>query len=548
MTGARRIVGGVVEAGPARGRMTALAALALAGFAVMGVRAGALALEGALAGGQDTSPEPAATEAGYRADIVDRNGVLLASTVRGWTLVGRKADVWDPADAALRLKAIFPDLNPAEVAQRLTEPRDTIWLRRGLTDADRRAVLDAGIAGVGFEPALRRVYPQGALAGQVLGAVNAEGEAAGGLEWGLNARLTDAASLDRPVRLSLDMRLQFAVEEELSAATRTFGAQGGAVVLLDGRTGEVLALATNPALPAGRVRLDGPPDRAAQALYEMGSTLKPLTVALGLEAGLVTEASRFNTDAPLRIGTSILRDPHPRGPSVPLREALAHSSNIAAAEIALALGAERQTAGLRAFGLYDRALAELPASQAPLTPDPRGRYDVAARGFGHALSVSLVSVAGAYTTFVNDGERVAPTLMRRDPDAPIPRMRVVSPASARTTLQLMRAVVTDGTGQRADVPGLGLAGKTGTAEKPADAGYDTARNLSSFVAVFPVDAPRYVLAVALDEPEGDLSPGGLATGGATAAPFAARVAERIAPSLGLRLEPPRGASAAAAGR
>jgi cell division protein FtsI (penicillin-binding protein 3) len=343
------------------------------------------------------------------------------------------------------------------------------------------------------------------------------------------------------LRLSLDIRLQHIVETELAAAAQRTGATGGAAILLDARSGETLAMASWPGFDpnaAGRAPIEALRDRVAGDVHELGSTIKPFTIAMALEDGLTRPNERFDLSQPLVVDGSSIIDHEPIAGTAGLRDIIAHSSNIGAAELALRVGGERQRGWLDRLGLLEPASLESGRRQAPFAPLLERRRDIAGLGFGYGLAATPAALAGAYTLFANEGARVAPTLLAREGRANIARTQVFSPETTRLVMSYLRATVVGGTGRAADVPGLEIAGKTGTAEIFfADAGYDESRNFSSFAGLFPASDPRYVIVLALDEPHAD-GDGMRRTGGAVAAPAVARIGARAAPILGFALRPP----------
>ena len=470
-----------------------------------------------------------------RADIVDRNGVLLATTVRAFTLTAMPQRVWNARETASALARLFPDLDRDATVRRLSDrSHDLVFLRRGLTPNQREAVLSLGLAGIGFAPEDRRVYPQGALAAHALGFVNVDMHALSGVELGLDQQIRSGGAEGRPVRLSIDVRIQYALEAELDVAAQAAHATSAAAILLDGRTGETLALASWPQFDPNeftQASADARRDRVAGDVHELGSTLKPFTEAMALQERLTTSGELFDLSQPFDVdGSAIVDDERILGPAS-LRDILARSSNIGAARLALRIGADRQRTYLTRLGLLSQPSLELARSQAPIAPVARTRRDIAGLGFGYGLAATPASLAGAYTIFANNGARVTPTLLVGPPDAHVTRTPVFSPTVTQQVLSYMRSVVTDGTGRAADVPGLQMAGKTGTAEKLDGETYNDSRNFSSFAGVFPATNPRYVIVLALDDT------GAGEAGGAVAAPAVARIAERIAPMLGLRVEP-----------
>ncbi len=521
------------EAAPARNRVRALA---LCVFAILLLLAGR-SVQLALSGDPLAGPRASAPSAVRRADIVDRNGVLLATTVRAYALTANPARVWNAEETANALRGMFPELDRDTLVRRLTDrTRASIFLRRSLSPEQREQVLALGLAGIGFEAEERRVYPNGSLAGHALGFTDVDLNPLSGIERGMDGRLREFGEAGRALAVSIDVRIQYAIEMELDAAARAAGAQGGAGIILDGRSGEVLALASWPSFDPNAAG-DAPEatrrDRVGGDVHELGSTMKPFTIAMALQERLTNDGEIFDLSQSLVIEDTQIEDHEAIAGSAHLREIMEHSSNIGAARLALRVGGERQRAYLDRLGLTRAGRLQLGRNQAPLAPAARGRRDVAGLGFGYGLAASPASLAAAYTVFANDGARVEPTLLPHAPEDVVERTPVFSPQAARQVLVYMRSAVTNGTGRAADVPGLEVAGKTGTAEKLSGAaGYDEDRNFSSFAGVFPASDPRYVVVIALD----DVANG--EAGGVVAAPAVARTLRRIAPMLGLRVAAP----------
>ncbi|HRE44434.1 MAG TPA: penicillin-binding transpeptidase domain-containing protein, partial [Terricaulis sp.] len=432
-----------------------------------------------------------------------------------------------------------PELQARTLIERMSDTsRRSVYLRRSLTPEERETVLNLGLSGIGFQAEDRRTYPHGTLAAHAIGYANVDLTPFGGVENGLDSMIREAGAAGRPVRLSLDVRVQFALEEELAAAARAAGAPAAAAIILDGRTGEVYAMATWPSFDPNRFSAFSQTQRndlVAGAVRELGSTIKPFTVAMALETGASTARELFDVSEALTIeGTRIADHEQILGP-VTLREILARSSNIGVSRLALRIGAENQRAYLDRLGLIEPAKLQVAFNEQPIAPELSGRRDIAGLGFGYGLAASPAALAGAYTVFVNDGTRVSPTILARESDSetPIETVPVFSPETARTVLGYLRSAVTNGTGRAAEVAGLAVAGKTGTAEIwDRTQGYDPSRNFSSFAGVFPAHQPRYVIVLALD----GVGQGG--AGGQVAAPAVSRTLRRVAPMLGLRVDRP----------
>lgn len=521
------------EAAPARNRVRLLAIGIFAVLLLLAGRAVQLAFSG------DPLAEPrrnVAVAATPRADIVDRNGELLATTVRAYVLAAEPRNVWNAAETADALRNVFPGLDRETVIRRLSDTSaNRVWLRQGLTPNQRDDVQALGLAGIVFENQNRRVYPQGQLAAHTIGFTDVDLRPLSGVERGLDERIRAAGAEGRSVRLSLDVRMQYALEEELDLAARRVGATGAAAIILDGRTGETYALASWPRFDpnqAGAASEAQRLNRVAGSVYELGSTIKPFTVAMALQEQVTQSGEVFDLNRPLNVGGRPIADEHPIEGVVTLRSILSQSSNLGAAQLALRVGGARQRDYLDRLGLTRAARLEINRNGEPIAPNLTARRDIAGRGFGYALASSPVALAGAYSVFTNQGARVEPTLIARAPDAEVERTPVFSTDVTRQMLVYLRATVTEGTGRAAEVPGLLVAGKTGTAEtRDATGAYTSDRNFSSFAGVFPANEPRYVIVLALDGAGADQA------GGVVAAPAVARTLRRIAPMLGLRVEP-----------
>jgi cell division protein FtsI (penicillin-binding protein 3) len=510
---------------------TRLAGLALGFvFVLLAGRGGYLALSDAPVRGM-ASPQMATPE--KRGDIVDRNGELLATSVVSWSLWANPKLVWDGEEAARQLVSVFPDLDEALLARRLSESRrEFVWVKRGLTPRQREQVMMLGLEALDFREELRRAYPRGVLAGQVLGYTNVDGEGLGGVELAFDASLRAAQA---PLRLALDIGAQAALEAELATAAMDYDIVGGAAILMETATGEIRGMASWPPFDPNRASETpandpGRTNRAIGAVYELGSVFKPLTIAAALEAGVVRPGDRFEVGRPLEVRGFRVRDTHWIGQHADLTRILAESSNIGTVHVNLALGPQRQMQFLDRAGLTRRAPIALPGSAAPLVPARLDEVTAATVSYGHGFSVTPLAFLTAFAAFGNEGRMVTPKILSGEASAGEPA-RLVSADTARVMIGMMRASVMDGTGRRGDVPGYRVAGKTGTAEKPIPGGYDRSRNVTSFAAVFPAESPRFALIVTLDEPK-PIEDGSM-TAGMNAAPVAGRIIERVAPLLGI---------------
>jgi len=474
-----------------------------------------------------------------RGDIVDRNGVPLARTIEAWTVGLRPRDlIGDPAEIAARLAALMPERSEAQYRAMIASGRTFIYLRRRALPELVEAANAIGEPGIVFSREPERLYPQTALAGHVLGWTDLEGRGVAGMERVLEERLLDPARRGEPVALSIDSRVQAAMESELASSVAAMSAEGGTGIVLDVRTGEIVAMASAPTFNPNDAGAADPAalyNRATMGVYELGSAFKPITIAAAMEAGVVTSpAQRWDAASPIQIGRFQIGDDHPLGRAITVPELLVHSSNIATAHVSDEMGAERMQQAFRNLGFDEPAHIELAERARPIWPDDWGRARVLTSGFGHGVAITPLHLASAYAALVNGGTWRPATLMRVEPGQAAPGRRVYSEATSFRMRQYLRMIVTHGTGRRAEAAGFRVGGKTGTAEKvSASGGYSRRVNVSTFAAAFPMDEPRYVVVVMMDAPRGNEETHFLTTAAWTAAPVVSRVIARTGPLLGI---------------
>ena len=497
------------------------------GFGVIATKAGMVAFAGSdgADGVARSFEEPV-----QRADIVDRNGELLATSVAVYSLFADPRAIWDPADVASGLAELFPDLDVDSLTADLgNRERAFVWVRRGLTPRQRQAVYELGLEGLGFREESRRAYPRGTLAGHVLGYSGTDGQGLAGVEYASDSELADGGD---PLKLTIDSNIQFALEAELSAAAGEYEVEGGAGVVMNARNGEVLGLASWPPFDPNRAHelpVSDPSrlNRAVSAVFELGSVFKPITVAAGLDTGAIRPGDQFDVRDSLMIAGRQIHDTHPIGGHATPTEIVAESSNIGTVKIAIMLGARRQQEMLANLGLFQRSPIELAGSAAPILPEQFDEIHAATISYGHGIAVSPMAFASAFSVFANGGELVDPTILL---DSKRRRARrIISAPTAALVTGMLRDAVMYGTGEHAEVAGYRVAGKTGTAEKPIPGGYSDEANMASFAAIFPADSPEYVVLIVLDDPKDGEGRG--RTAAWNAAPTAGRVIERIAPML-----------------
>ncbi|HEX5998945.1 MAG TPA: penicillin-binding protein 2 [Hyphomicrobiaceae bacterium] len=529
---------------PSRRALLALVVL-LACFAAIAVQLLRLGLKGGLTRLRMTVAE-VPTSGWARPDIVDRHGRLLASDRRVQSLFADPAILLDLDEAVEKVTSVLPNLDSAELRKALADrSRRFVWVARGLSPEDARRIHELGLPGLGFRTELRRTYPLGSLAGHVLGAVNVDNRGLAGIERMLDeSGAVDPArggerSLRPPVPLALDIGVQHGVREELKRALQQYGAKAAAALVMDVRTGEIVAAVSLPELDPNRPTelLDATlADRLLAGSFELGSVYKIITIALALECGIADLDTVLDVREPLTVGPHVIRDHYPQGRPLTVREVFLYSSNVGAGMLALRAGAERQRAFLAKLGLLEGMRTETGAVAPPQLPASWGRAETITIAYGHGLAVAPLQFAAAAAAIVNGGERVMPTFLLPTKASRKPaRTRVVSAATSASLRELMRLGVTHkaGTGRRAEVEGYGVGGKTGTAEMPGRGGYREKSVIASFMAAFPMEAPRYVTLTMLFEPQGTKETRGRITAGVNAAPVTGRIVERIAPMLGV---------------
>ena len=473
-----------------------------------------------------------------RGDILDRNGRLLATSVVSRALVAWPPQIDDVDEAAERLSGALPWLSFEEARQRLSLKQSFVFVARRLTPRDQRAVLALGLPGIGLESEDLRIYPHGSLAAHVVGRTqpSAQGPVGNaGAEKRFNAILSDPT---QGVQLSIDIRVQHIIREELARGVEYFSAIGGAGLVLDIRTGEVLAMVSLPDFDPNRQATidERQANRASLLVAEMGSTFKLLTLATALDKGVAQLSSPFDASAPIKVAGHRIRDYRGKDRALSAAEVVVHSSNIGAALMAQKIGTESFRHYLDALGLLSRPALELPEVGHPIVPGNWRPLTTMTVGFGHGLSVSPVQIASAIGTLANDGLAAPVTLLRRtSPAAP---RRVFSSATSDRIRWVMRQVVVRGTASKANSDAYPVGGKTGTAEKVVNGRYDRSKRLTSFVGVFPINAPRYAIFIMLDEPKGRKETYNFATAGWNAVPVAGALIPRIGAMLGVPVAGP----------
>lgn len=482
-----------------------------------------------------------------RADIVDRNGVALARTIDAWSIaIHPNRLLADPDELAEKLAQLMPERSVDEYRRILKSGKNFAFLSRRAVPELVAAVNALGEPAIEFSREPERLYPQTGLAAHVLGWTDFDGHGVAGMEKVLEPRLSDLSQRGTPVALSIDARVQASLETELAAAMAKFSAIGAAGVVMDIQTGEVLALTSLPQLnpnAPGQAMAEAGFNRATLGVYELGSTFKPFTVAMAMDSGIIKSFGQmYNCPRALPVGGRFtITDTHPFGRACSVAEIMKESSNIGTAQIAAQVGSQRQQEFLRKMGFLEPVSIELNERGRTLTPGANwGDIATMTVGYGHGIAVTPLHLATGYATLFNGGIWRPATLLKTGPGHPVPQgHRVFSAETSYRMRGLLRLVVTDGTGRKADAPGYRIGGKTGTAEKIVGGRYTGAAVVTTFAGVFPMDSPRYVIVAMLDDPKATPDTYGFHTAGWNVAPVVSKVVGRVGALLGIAPDPSR---------
>jgi cell division protein FtsI (penicillin-binding protein 3) len=512
-------------------------------YAVIGGRLVMFAIGADAHGGRQAAVRDAIATA--RPDIIDRNGDILATDIKAPSLFAEPRHLIDTDEAIELLTATLPDLDTAEVRDRLSSKKGFVWLKRDITPQQQLEIHRLGIPGVGFLRENKRVYPTGNEVAHLIGLVNIDNQGIAGMEkWLDNNGLADlhragfaTDRLQQPIELSVDLRVEHALRDELQKAKDKFHAKAASGLVTNVRTGEVIAMVSLPDFDPNSPKEAHDPDRINRlttGVYEMGSTFKAFTLAMALDSGKYDLNSMWDARAPLHYGKFAIHDDEPKGRFISMKEVFTFSSNIGAARIALSQGVDAHKAFLRKMGQLERLRTELPESASPIVPRHWGDLNTITIAFGHGIAVAPLQAVMGVSALVNGGYLIPPTFMKRsEADAMQLAKRVIKPETSEKMRFLMRLNAEVGTARKADVNGYYIGGKTGTAEKVINGRYAKKRVLTAFTGILPADNPRYQVLIMLDEPQALKETYGFITSGWNAVPTAGNVISRIAPLLGI---------------
>ena len=540
LDGARKVRGNLTQA-----RIRWMVVALVLGFAVVG---GRLIQLGLVESDQTIEGQARDVITATRPPIMDRNGLEMAVDIRVPSLFAEPRRIIDVDEAVRELRTVLPNLKEDWLRNRLTGDKGFVWLQRELSPAIQDKVMRLGIPGIDFITESKRFYPGMAEASHILGSTNIDNQGISGIEKhmdGENVALLQELGLARgnaltPVELSVDMRVQHVLHEQLTDAMTRYQAIAAAGVMMDIHTGEVVALASVPDFdpndPASALVKDSF-NRVTSGIFEPGSIFKTITLAGALDAGAVRITDQFDARFGIRFGRFTIDDFHGKHRILQLPEVFKYSSNIGTIRVMQALGKDNYRAFLTRMGFDQRVPFELPEMRLPTVPKEFSEVGAATASFGHGLSVSPLHMVAAYTALVNGGNYIAPTLYKRSVEEAQPLYRqVVQPQTSAYIRYLLRlnAIDSGGSGTRMNklAQGFRAGGKTGTAEKVVDGRYSSSKVTNFFGSAFPLEEPRYAMVIMVDEPKRE-NPQSGTTAGFNAGEVTGRIIQRVAPMLGI---------------
>ncbi|MCV6548109.1 MAG: penicillin-binding protein 2 [Cohaesibacter sp.] len=512
-------------------------------FAVMSGRLVMLGFDSPETEAQRSTAQEAMSAA--RPDLLDRNGEILATDIKTASIFAEPRRIVDADEAVDAILAVFPDLDRERLNKRLKGKGKFTWIKREVTPRQQQAMHEAGIPGIGFLSENRRFYPAGATASHIVGLVNVDNEGIAGIEKyvdqsGLSVLHELGFARDRdqePVDLSIDLRAQHVLRDELGKSMTKFKAIAASGIVMNVNTGEVVAMVSLPDYDPNDPKDAHKPDRlnrVTAGVYEMGSVFKTITTAMALDSGKVRMRDSFDATQPIRVRGGTISDFHAKKRILSVPEVFIYSSNIGTAKMALKIGKEDHKVFLQKAHLLDRLQTELPEARNPSFPKRWTDLSTMTISYGHGLTVAPIQVAATAAALVNGGHYIKPTFLKRSRDeARKIAQPLVSDETSAAIRYLMRLNTLKGSGKRSKVDGYLVGGKTGTAEKVIKGRYVKDKLFTSYLSAFPMDKPEYVVLVMLDEPKGLKETYGYATAGVNAAPTAGNVIRRIGSMLGV---------------
>ena len=473
----------------------------------------------------------------HRGDILDRNGEVIALDLTTTSIYANPRVIHDKEEVSQKLAKIFTDLKYKEILQKLSSDKSFVWIKRNISPKDELMLNNEGIPGLYFLFGKRRAYPQGALFAHVVGYVGLDGDGLLGAEKSFDKVLKTKDEHGKPknLYLSLETRSQGIVRDEVMRSMREYDAKGGVGILQDVTNGEIIALVSLPDYDPNNIASAKDEqlfNKATLGSYEVGSTFKLFTMASALDSGIVKVSDVYDVDTPIKSGRFSITDFRGKKGWLSVPEIIMHSSNIGIAQIAMEVGKDKQFKSMKSFGLFSELGIELPERSKPLFKELSkwSESTLITSSYGYGVSVSPLHVANLGSAMVNGGRLYNPTILKNSHSQ---YTQIIKEETSDYMRKIMRLVVKHGSGKKADVEGLFVGGKSGTANKSVNGSYSGNLRISSFLAEFPSNSPKYLLYIMLDEPKANKTTFGYATGGWVAAPAVSRIIKRLSPVLNI---------------
>lgn len=472
------------------------------------------------------------TQKSERPHIYDRNDNLVALNIDISSVAIRPDILSNKDDVIDRILSAVPNFYREDLENKILNDKKFVWLKRGVTPKERERIHNLGIPGIQFIEETKRFYSAANTLSNVIGYVNIDNKGQTGIEKYIDQNLNKEITED--IHLSIDLEVSHAIRDELLKSMRKYSAKGAASVLMNVNTGEVISMTSlpdfDPHYPKDALKPENI-NRVTKAVYEIGSTFKAFTAAMALDSGVVDLDTIYDATNPIKIGRHSISDFHAKNRELTVEEIFIYSSNIGSAKMALDFGVEYHKSFLKKLGFMDQINSELPDPSKNIIPPNWKEINTMTISFGHGIAITPLHAAVAGASLVNGGRLIHPTFLKKNTNETIDYSQVIDPTTSDKLKKLMYLNVINGSGKNAAVDGILVGGKTGSAEKVSDKTYEKNKLRTTFLGAFPINEPKYILFLLLDEPEGIEETHGYATAGYNVAPTFSNIVTRIAPML-----------------
>lgn len=469
-----------------------------------------------------------------RGIIKDRNGRILASNIFKYNLKAYPNNIKNVETTIKKLSKKIPNLDEKNLRKKLNNKNKfEVILRKNMTAPNAKEINSMGIPGLEFFPVLKRYYPHQSLTSHIVGHVNDINLGVYGAEKTFDSILGGGKNIS----LAIDIRIQFAIKDELLKVYDKLGAKSATAIIADINNFEILSLVSLPDFNPNKSinpKNESYRNSATLNVYEMGSTFKIFTIAAALEETIINLESSFDARKPLKVSNYFIKDFHPENRILNTKEVFTKSSNIGASLIGLELGANSLKRFHRRLGIFEFSSIDLFEKSKPIVPKTWGEIETATLSFGHGISITPMHMVEAASYIFSNYEFEKFTIKKQKNITNRNQNKFLSENTRKSILELMTANVLEGTGKQANLKGYNIGGKTATGEKTIKGKYEKNKLVSSFLSVFPAEDPKYISLILFDEPNfRTKNIQNNRTGGATAAPATAKILKRILPILGI---------------